>query len=901
MTAPASRRRWVAPEVVQTSTMDCGPASLKCLLEGFGVPVSYGRLREACQTSVDGTSIDTMEDIARQLGLDAEQVMLPPDHLLLPEAGALPAIVVVRLPGGDTHFVVVWSHVAGFVQVMDPATGRRFTRAARLQEELFIHRMAVPAKDFRAHAGSESFLEPLGSRLARLGVPAKGRALIERGVADPTSRTLATIDAAARMTEALAAAGGIPRGANAARLVEALVEAELARPLEPPTPEPDAQRAADAPIPAMYWTVRPAPSGDQGERLWMRGTVLVQVKGVHKGAEHPAPLPPELALALTEPPARPGRVLWSMLREDGLLAPGALIFGLALAGGAALVEALLLRSALELTWNLSVFHQRLTAALALLVFVGALLALEAPIAWGLSRLGRHLEARLRMAFLRKIPRLGDRYFQSRPISDMLHRSHSVHLLRGLPGLGGGLVRSVLELLVTLVGIAWIDPRGAPLATVAAAVAVGVPLVLAPLITERDLRVRTHAGALGRFYLDALIGLTPVRAHSAERALRREHEGVLSDWVRSNLAMLRAAVSVEAVQALVGFACAGALVLGHLARSSDPSRALLLLYWSLNLPVLGEQIALLARRYPVYRNITLRLIEPLGALEETGPLAGDEARMAAPEAPASIRLEGVRVVAAGHTVLDGIDLTVAPGEHVAIVGPSGAGKSSLVGLLLGWHRPEQGTLHVDGSPLEGDRLAALRRATVWVDPAVQLFNRTLYDNLRYGQERDRLPMMRVIEEADLHRVLELLPQGMQTPLGEGGALVSGGEGQRVRFGRAVHRGAARLVILDEPFRGLDRERRHELLRRARALWSNATLLTVTHDVGETRAFPRVLVIEGGRVIEDGSPEELLREGTRYRSLLDAEEQVHRGLWEDPRWRQLTINQGQLVSRGTEPPR
>src|SRR6185369_5478364 len=86
----SSRRRWLAPEVIQTSAMDCGPAALKCLLEGFGVPVSYGRLREACQTAVDGTSIDTLETLAQSLGLDAEQVMMPADNLLLPEADALP-------------------------------------------------------------------------------------------------------------------------------------------------------------------------------------------------------------------------------------------------------------------------------------------------------------------------------------------------------------------------------------------------------------------------------------------------------------------------------------------------------------------------------------------------------------------------------------------------------------------------------------------------------------------------------------------------------------------------------------------------------------------------------------------------------------------------------------------
>src|ERR1051325_10721650 len=103
-----SRPRWLVPEVVQTSAMDCGPAPLKCLLEGFRIPVSYGRLREACQTDVDGTSIDTLEAIAVQLGLEAEQIMVPVDHVLLSEANALPALIVVRLPNGFTHFVVAW-------------------------------------------------------------------------------------------------------------------------------------------------------------------------------------------------------------------------------------------------------------------------------------------------------------------------------------------------------------------------------------------------------------------------------------------------------------------------------------------------------------------------------------------------------------------------------------------------------------------------------------------------------------------------------------------------------------------------------------------------------------------------------------------------------------------------
>ena len=148
--APARRR--FAVEVIQTSGMDCGPAALKCLLEGFGLPIAYGRLRVACQTDVDGTSIDTLEEIAVSLGLDAEQVMLPVDHLLLPEAAAVPALIVTLTPGGMTHFVVLWGARAGWVQLMDPGSGRAFVRDAAFLRRVFVHRKAVPADAFRERA-----------------------------------------------------------------------------------------------------------------------------------------------------------------------------------------------------------------------------------------------------------------------------------------------------------------------------------------------------------------------------------------------------------------------------------------------------------------------------------------------------------------------------------------------------------------------------------------------------------------------------------------------------------------------------------------------------------------------------------------------------------------------------
>jgi ATP-binding cassette subfamily B protein len=257
------------------------------------------------------------------------------------------------------------------------------------------------------------------------------------------------------------------------------------------------------------------------------------------------------------------------------------------------------------------------------------------------------------------------------------------------------------------------------------------------------------------------------------------------------------------------------------------------------------------------------------------------------------MNGVRVVAAGHEILDVGALAIAPGEHVAIVGPSGAGKSSLVGLLLGWHRPAVGTVIVDGRALGLAELEALRRRTVWVDPTVYLWNRSLASNLGFGLPAPPADLASAMTEADLDGVVGRLPQGAETPLGEAGGLLSGGEGQRVRFGRGVLRPEPALVILDEPFRGLARDQRAALLARARRRWSDATLLCVTHDIGETERFARVLVVADGKIVEDGAPGALrARPGSRYATLLEAEQRVRASSWSAAAWRRLRLERGRI---------
>lgn len=900
----SSGPRLLIPEVVQTSAMDCGPAALKSLLEGFGIPVSYPRLQEACQISIDGTSIDTIEQIANALGLDAEQIMLPADHVLLDEAAALPALIVVRRDN-ITHFLVAWRRLGPFMQVMDPAKGRRWLRSDALLSELYLHQQRVSASGWREWAGSPEFLGSVTARLTALGLSASAcERLVSTASADPEWHSLASLDASTRMVAGLVRSGGLKRGREAEQVIETLTD-----------------RSGDddshAQLPATYWSVLPdrSAAGDQeDEQVILRGAVLLRVRRRRATAECSTPdlgpavagtanvdpattaLRLNLARALNEPASRPLSEIWQIVRRDGLIPPTALIAAFVIAAGGVLFEMLLFRGFLEVEHVLTVREHRLVAILLLLAFVASLLLLDIAIAGGVLRLGRRIEARLRAALLEKLPRLGDRYFRSRLVSDMAYRAHSLDALRGLPDLAARFVGSSTQLVFTAIAIAWLDPPSAWIAVLAAVMALVIPLATERMLAERELRQRSHTAALSRHYLDSLLGLTAARTHSAERALRRRHESLLVEWGRSGLHLLRGTVVIEGLQMLIGSSLAAWLVLDFVSRSARPGGALLLVFWALTLPTLGRETAAAIRRYPAYRNILLRLLEPLGAPDEG---AAPTTQADPVGAGVALRFSGVEVTAPGRALLEDVNLTIEPGEHVAIVGRSGAGKSTLLGLLLGWRQATTGEILVDGDPLDDERLARLRQTTAWVDPAVHLWNRSLFENLRYGADEPLVSTIGpVTETAQLAQVLEKLPAGLQSPLGEGGGLTSGGEGQRVRFGRALVRENVRLAVLDEPFRGLDQEQRSELLTRARDLWRDATLLCVTHDIAETLSFNRVLVVEAGRIVEDGDPAVLsVQEDSAYAQLLAHEYAIEKELWSEAGWRRWQLRDGSI----TETPR
>ncbi|WP_375758776.1 ATP-binding cassette domain-containing protein [Corallococcus exercitus] len=890
---PPRRRRSIIPEVIQISATDCGPASLKSLFAGMGAELNYRVLREVCQTDVDGTSIVTLDEVANQLGLDSEQVMLPLDHVVVPEAKALPAIIVTLSAGGRPHFVVLWNRIGPFIQVMDPAAGRHWTRISTLLSHLYQHTTSVPATGWREWAGSEEAVATFERRLLDLGVT-QARALVARAIEDSGYLSIARLDAACRASEAMIRAGAVRRGRTAAGLLQSMIAKD---------------ESGEVPIPASYWSVRPNPEVE-GE-LSMTGAVLMRVRGWREassaGEDAPrAVLANDLATELVARQVSPARTLLRLRGEDSWVVPGLIAVGLVFATFGRILQALMLRGVLDLGRDLGTFAQRATGMAVLAGVALCFMLIQIPISLGLLGIGRRLEVRLRKAYFEKLPEMEDRYFQSRLASDMASRTHNIQAMRSLPPLLAQALVLSLEVASITAALIWAAPHAWHIVLALAAVTLLVPLVAQKLLFEPDLRVQMHSGALSGFTLNALVGLTPIRIHGAERSLRRAQETLLVSWTKARYWLQTLSVGFEGGLMLASYGLVMLLVYSYLAGTNRASLVLLVVYWALRFPILGQRLMVLSRAFPNAMNRVRRLLDVIGDIKD--PPARPEAPVQEPVAPAdaasgvSIVMEKVRVKGGGHTILDKVSLNIAPGEHVAVVGVSGAGKSTLVGLLLGWLRPARGEIKVDGQVLDQAAVERLRRTTAWVDPAISLWNQSLIDNLRYGNDGAHgWSLSGALKGAEMLDILEALPDGLQTSLGEGGGLVSGGQGQRVRLARAMLRSGVRLAILDEPFRGLDRDRRARLLAESRRLWADITLLCVTHDVEHTQEFDRVLVIENGRILENGPPKELLaNKESRYAVLLRADQENRTLLWGGGRWRHWWLSDGQLVERPAPKP-
>jgi ATP-binding cassette subfamily B protein len=217
------------------------------------------------------------------------------------------------------------------------------------------------------------------------------------------------------------------------------------------------------------------------------------------------------------------------------------------------------------------------------------------------------------------------------------------------------------------------------------------------------------------------------------------------------------------------------------------------------------------------------------------------------------------------VLHDINLTIRPGETVAIVGQTGSGKSSLVSLTDRFYEVEKGTVTVDGHDVRSATQASLRRQIAIVPQDPVLFTGTIEENIKYGKlDATREEVVEVAKMVGAHSFISRLEKGYDTPVGQRGASLSAGQRQLVCLARAVI-ADPRILILDEATSNVDTHTERIMQRALRKLTQGRTCLTIAHRLSTVTGADRIIVLEHGRIVEEGSHKELLAKQGVYHKM------------------------------------
>ncbi|MET0307632.1 MAG: ABC transporter ATP-binding protein [Sphingomonas sp.] len=409
-----------------------------------------------------------------------------------------------------------------------------------------------------------------------------------------------------------------------------------------------------------------------------------------------------------------------------------------------------------------------------------------------------------------------------------------------------------------------------MAIVLAIIFVGTSVVLVSLGMRGDAHHKAfarQAGNSGGELVDLISNIWAVKAFAAHE---RERERLRGHFEKEASAQRRGWFFVERIRGLHDIALiflVGGTLFWAIGR------------WSAGTITAGDVVVISAMTFRMLngsRDLAMALIDTsqqFSYLGETLDIIGvphaiadmPGARRLRPS-EGSVRLEEVTFGYDSHRpVLHEISIDVPAGQKVGIVGPSGAGKSTILQLVQRLYDTQSGRILVDGQAIDEVTQDSLHEAVAVVPQEVLLFHRSILENIRFARpDATDAEIRRAAEAAHCDAFIQQMPQGYDSIVGERGTNLSGGQRQRIGIARAFLKDA-RIVLLDEATSALDTGSELEVQQGLDALMANRTVLAVAHRLSTVVTFDRILVVEEGRVVEDGPPMQLLREGGAFRRL------------------------------------
>jgi ATP-binding cassette subfamily B protein len=514
----------------------------------------------------------------------------------------------------------------------------------------------------------------------------------------------------------------------------------------------------------------------------------------------------------------------------------------------------------------------LLAALYLLSFV-AVQGVSFLQTYVATAVGQNALRDLRLRLFRHFGRLSISYFDRTPAGDAISRCTADVDAVGM--LFSSTLLGVLAELARLGGIVAAMLALSPRLTLVALIAVPVVALVSRMFQRPMLAAeratRRCIGETNAQLQETLTGMEVIRAFQQEETFqsrfRRTQEGFLRATDRSGLYDSVFSPLIETLKAL-----SIALLLWYGARPE------LFLSYGITLGTLAAFVQLLERFFGPITSLGQEfqtVQQAVAGVERISEILNlpAEQRPPAPPIPPLLTAPEVKVsgvtfgYAPGQPVLQDIDLLIEPGEHVAVVGQTGAGKSSLIHLIAGIYAPDSGTIQVGGVDPYGLAPEQRRRLVGAVPQQVHLFEGTVLDNLRLGDEGISTDeVWAALDLANAGDLVRGLPEGLGTPLGASGLRLSGGQRQLLALARALVRNP-RLLLLDEATSSVDSET-ERLIREGLARSSaGRTTFTVAHRMASAQKADRVIVVEDGRIIEEGSPGALVAAGGWYAGMLE----------------------------------